>query len=96
LALGAEVKLLMKGATTNQDDEYLTTSIPVALAFGLKQLDEEVFVEQLKVQTDGKVHHIIVKGCSDIIQKIQELDITDHCPFPLISGICPRKRFIIE
>lgn len=70
----------MKGATTNHDDEYLTTSIPVALAFGLKHLDEEVFVEQLKVQTDGKVHHIIIKGCSDIIQEIQELDNTDHYP----------------
>ncbi|CBY18092.1 unnamed protein product [Oikopleura dioica] len=67
----------MKGATTNHDDEYLTTSIPVDLAFGLNDLSEEVFVNQIKVQTDGKVHHIIVKGCSDIIHKIQELDYTN-------------------
>jgi len=76
LALGDEVKLLMKGATTHHDDEYLTTSIPVDLAFGLNDLTEEIFVHQIKVQTDGKVHHIIVKGCSDVIHKIQELDKT--------------------
>ena len=66
--------MLMKGAKTHHDDEYLTTRIPVDLAFGLTDLNEEVFLHQLKVQTDGKVHHIIVKGCSDIIHQIKELD----------------------
>ena len=66
----------MKGATTLHDDEYLTSSIPVDLAFGLTDLSEEVFVNEIKVQTDGKVHHIIVKGCSDIIHKIKEPDNT--------------------
>jgi len=92
----------MKGATTNHDDEYLTTSIPVDLAFGLNDLSEEVFVNQIKVQTDGKVHHIIVKGCSDIIHKIQELDYTNKFGiFPetviiLVKARCEHLRSFLQ
>ena len=69
MVFAEEVKLLMKGAETHHDDEYLTTRIPVDIAFDI-DLADEIFVNKISVQTDGKVHHIIVKGCADVIDEI--------------------------
>jgi len=66
----------MNGATTQYDDQYMSTLIPVQDAFG--PLENNYYITKISAVSDGKVHHIIVDGCGDKIHKKSEAKSTDY------------------
>lgn len=67
-------RFMMYEARTDYDDEYLTTRIPLDSVFG--SLDEEVYIDKITAITDGKVHHLIIKGCSDEVKEVKPANST--------------------
>jgi len=66
----------MNGATTDYDDDYLATVLPIAPYFGTKTY----FISRIETLHDEKLHHIIVNGCSNRLDRLTEVVSTSSAP----------------